>query len=456
VPGVALSPEAAERQHPAPIDCLSVVAYVLKGFPRLSETFIANEIHELERMGLRLRLYSIKGGESHVVHDVVRRIRAPIEYLPELTSLSGTPLLAWLRVNLPRVARAHARLVRRRPLAYLATAAQALRMCWRYRERSTPRKVYIKEFLQAGAIANRVLDEPAIRHLHGHFCHGATTVTWLASRLTGLPFSFTAHAKDIYLGELNPRDLLPRKLAAARFVATCTGANAHHLRERATRGGHVHTIYHGLDTHYFAPPVVRADANDSRPLVVSVGRFVEKKGFQYLVEACARLQSDGVRLRCLILGERGPDYERVARMIHEARLDDCIELHGPVTQEALRALYREASLFVLPCQVVADGDRDGIPNVLAEAMASGVAIVSTNVSGIPELVTHGVDGLLVRACDSDALAAAMRSLIDDPVLRGRLGEAARATICARFDATQTTRALRDLFARSMAAAAVRA
>jgi glycosyltransferase involved in cell wall biosynthesis len=443
VPGVAVPQPMVELQHPAP-NCSFAGAYVLKGFPRLSETFIANEIHELEGMGLRLRLYSVKGGETHVVHDVVRRIRAQVEYLPELTSLSGTPLLAWLRVNLPRVAQAHARLVRRRPLAYLATLMQTLRMCWRYRERGVPhkvniRKVYIKEFLQAGEI-----------------CHGATTITWCASRLAGLPFSFTAHAKDIYLGELNPRDLLARKLAAARFVATCTGANARHLRERATNGGRVHTIYHGLDTRFFAPTDARREGHDARPLVVSVGRFVEKKGFQYLVEACARLHADGVSLRCLILGENGPDQERIARMIGEAGLEGCVELRGPVAQQALRALYREASLFVLPCQVVADGDRDGIPNVLAEAMASGVAIISTDISGIPELVTHGVDGLLVPARDAAALAAAMRSLIDDPDLRGRLGDAARATICARFDAKKTTRALRDLFARSMAASAVRA
>jgi len=429
-----------------------VVAYVLKGFPRLSETFIANEIHQLESAGMRLRLYSVKGGEHELVHDVVRRIRAPIEYLPEMTSLTGTPLLAWLRVNLPRVARAHGRLLRRRPLAYVATLTQALRMCWRYREGAlaAPRKVYIKEFLQAGDIAARVLGDTSIRHLHGHFCHGATTITWFVSRLTGLPFSFTAHAKDIYLDDLNPRDLLPRKLAAARFVATCTGANAQHLRARAARAERVHTIYHGLDTRYFAPSGGDA-ASAAPPLVVSVGRFVEKKGFAYLVDACARLRAGGVKMRCVIVGERGPDSERIACMVREAGLEDCVELRGPVGQDALRSLYREASLFVLPCQVVADGDRDGIPNVLAEAMATGLAVVSTDVSGIPELVSHGVDGLLVPARDGDALAHAMRVLIEDPALRRRLGAAARAKICATFDATRTTRALRDLFARSLAA-----
>ena len=120
-------------------------------------------------------------------------------------------------------------------------------MCWRYRDGAfaPPRKVFVKEFLQAGAIAIRIIEDPSVGHVHGHFCHGATTITWFVSCLTGLPFSFTAHAKDIYLEKLNPRDLLARKLGAARFVATCTGANARHLRERAPRNGCVHTIYHG-------------------------------------------------------------------------------------------------------------------------------------------------------------------------------------------------------------------
>jgi glycosyltransferase involved in cell wall biosynthesis len=156
----------------------------------------------------------------------------------------------------------------------------------------------------------------------------------------------------------------------------------------------VHTIYHGLDTRYFAPSASEA-ASAAPPLVVSVGRFVEKKGFAYLVEACARLHAAGVKMRCVIVGERGPDSERIARMVREAGLEGCVELRGPVGQDALRSLYRQASLFVLPCQVVADGDRDGIPNVLAEAMATGLAVVSTDVSGIPELVSNGVDGLLV-------------------------------------------------------------
>jgi hypothetical protein len=168
------------------------VAYILKGFPRLSETFIANEIRLLEEMGTRLRLFSIKQGDAGRMHSMVGAIESPLEYLPKLTSLSGTTLLRWLRLNGAVFRRSHVRLLLRRPVRYLSTLIEAVRMSFRYRNEQTgaPRKVFIKEFLQAGDIADRIAGDASIRHLHGHFCHGATTVTWFVSRLTGLPFSF--------------------------------------------------------------------------------------------------------------------------------------------------------------------------------------------------------------------------------------------------------------------------
>ena len=419
------------------------IAYIMKGYPRLSETFIANEIHLLETMGMRLRLYSVKRGDA-VVHGVVGRIKAPLTYLPATTSLSGSSLLGWLSVNLPQFAAAHWRVLARRPTAYLQTLATALAMAWQYRREITrPRKVFIKEFLQAGYIAAQVLDAPAIRHLHGHFCHGATTITWFASRLTGLPFSFTAHAKDIYQEELNPGDLLKRKLNAAEFVATCTGANHAHLSSLDPQCKVVHTIYHGLDTDYFVPP--QRQAGQALPLVLAVGRFVEKKGFAYLVEACVKLKASGLRFRCLLVGEKDQALERICALIADSDLADTVSLRNAVTQEELRGIYREAAIFALPCQVMEDGDRDGIPNVLAEAMAMGIPIVSTAISGIPELVDDGVDGLLVPQRNSAALAAALARLLSDPGLRTRLGAAGRAKVCEVFDSKKTTIQLKELF-----------
>lgn len=425
------------------------IAYIMNGFPRLSETFIANEIYLLERMDLKLRLFSVKREDEPKVHPVVGAIKAPLRYLPRTGSLSGTGLLRWLRSNLPVFFAAQCAVARRHPLRYLATATAAAAMCWRYRAApGKPRKVFVKEFLQAGWIAAEVERLGGVGHLHGHFCHGVATITWFVSRLTGIPFSFTAHAKDIYQAELNPGDLLERKLAAAQFVATCTDANAQVLKARAARTNVVHTIYHGLDTDYFAP---QAADEAGLPLVLSVGRFVEKKGFSYLVEACARLRREGLLFGCVIVGEHGSAYDAIRRQIADNGLEDTVGLRSAVTQNELREIYRHARAFALPCQVMEDGDRDGIPNVLAEAMAMGVPVVSTRISGIPELIDDGQHGLLVPSRDADALAAALRRVLTDAELHRRLAQNGRRRICERFDSRRTTLALRDLFVAALAA-----
>lgn len=433
------------------------IGFVVMGFPRISETFISNEILQLESLGARLRVFAIKRGDEDRRHDSVERIRAPIEYLPRASSLSGTGIIPWLRDNLPRFRLAHGRVLRARPLAYLATLGSALTMCLRYRKSrfAPPRKVFVKEFLQAGVIADQVLRLGTVAHLHGHFCHGATTITWFASRMTGVPFSFTAHAKDIYQADQNPGDLLARKLDAARFVSTCTDANRRHLAERFPRAKPVHTIYHGLDTGYFSPGVedCRAQSADAEPLVLAVGRFVEKKGLRFLVAALAELQAGGRKFRAVLVGEDGGEASLLRQMIEQGGLAGRVTLHGPMDHRALRALYVQAAVFALPCLVAADGDRDGIPNVIAEAMAMGLAIVTTDVSGIPEIVRDGHNGVLVPERDAPALAKALDSLLGDPARRHAIGAAARATICACFDSSVTTRTLLQLFEREMSRSA---
>ena len=419
------------------------VAYVMNGFPRLSETFIAHEIHQLEQTGMALRLYVVKREDEPQVHPVVAAIRAPLTYLPKASSLSGATLAGWLRRNLPAFWRAHAALAVRHPLRYLGTLASAVALTWRH----WPRKVFVKEFLQAGEIAAAVLKAGDVSHLHGHFCHGVATITWLASRLSGIPFSFTAHAKDIYQAELNPGRLLERKLRAARFVATCTCANAGVLKARHVRPHEVHTIYHGLDTDYFSP--APRPAGNEPPLILAVGRFVEKKGFDQLIAACAKLQQAGVPFRCQIVGEHGSAHDHLRAQIDALGLAGCVQLRSAVTQEKLREIYRSAHVFALPCQIMEDGDRDGFPNVLAEAMAMGVPVVSTAISGIPEMIDDGVHGPLVQPRDPHALASALQRVLTDRNLHARLATAARARICERFDSRRTTLALRDLFVAQM-------
>ena len=407
------------------------------------------------RLGLALRLYAVKREPEPKVHPVVAAIRAPLLHLPKASSLSGQALLPWLRSNLPAFGAAPCA-GGGAPSAALGPGAlaTALGLAWQHRRRDADcrlqlRKVYIKEFLQAGAIADDVLRAGGVGHLHGHFCHGVATITWLAARMAGLGYSFTAHAKDIYQPDLNPGDLLERKMHGARFVATCTCANAGVLRLRHPRPAEVHAIYHGLDTDWFAPAAAQQAGSDQPPLVLAVGRFVEKKGFDQLVEACALLQQRGVAFRALIVGEDGPARSAVQAAIDRHGLQDRFLLHGVMTQDALRTLYAQARLFALPCQVMDDGDRDGFPNVLAESMAMGVPVVTTNISGIPEMIDDGQHGLLVPPRSPVALADALQRVLTDDALWSRLAQGGRSRMVACFDSRQTTVALRDLFAAQL-------
>jgi glycosyltransferase involved in cell wall biosynthesis len=430
------------------------IAYVLKGFPRLSETFIANEIYLLEQLGTKMELFSIKKGETGKQHAVIDKIQSPLRYLPKMTSLSGSYLLPWLANNSKPYWTHHRQLLCDNPRRYLTTLGHALVLTWKHRRRAwSLRKVFIKEFIQAGFIASHIKQRADIRLLHAHFCHGATTVAWFASELTGLPFSFTAHAKDIYQQQLNPGDLLQQKLQAAEFVTTCTHANHQHLSTLPSQPKNVHTIYHGLDTDKFIPQAfsnrVKTTQSSYIPLILAVGRHVEKKGFIYLLEACDQLRALNIDFQCQIIGESGDQTTILKQTIAEKKLGAWVTLRSAVTQEELKALYQQSTLFALPCVITADGDRDGIPNVMAEAMATGLPIVSSPISGIPELVKNNVNGLLVTSRDVVALTTALQRLLCDVELRHRLGDAARETICQQFDSSVTTRALQQLFQQSL-------
>ena len=436
------------------------VAYVVKGFPRLSETFIASEIYRVEQAGVPLRLFVLKPIEEHerdARHAVVEEILARPTYLPATTSLSGVSRIRWLARNLPAFLPAVRRIVRRRPLgllracaAALADALRARRLWW-----SLPRKVFLRELLLGIALADRLLAAGDVRHLHAHFAHGTTTVTWYASRITGLPFSFTGHARDIYTESLNPGGLLRRKLRAARFVVTCTDANRRHL-EGIAADASVHRVYHGLNAE-FAELLAAGGAApqlNGRFRVLAVGRLVEKKGFDVLVEALALLSDRGVPVEAVIVGHTAPLEPEVGPQLERAIADHGlagrVRLVGSMTQGELYCEYRRASAFCLPCRVAESGDRDGIPNVLVEAMACATPVVSTDVSGIPELVVAEENGLLVPPEDPEAVAAALLRLYGDPELAAELGRRAAATVRARFDGDRLAAELAMLFREATA------
>jgi glycosyltransferase involved in cell wall biosynthesis len=393
-------------------------------FPQLSETFVANEIVQLERLGIRIRVYSYRKPMAAVPHECVRRIQAPIEYLPDPLYRHPLTLL-----------RAHQAVFRRDPARYRRTARYVLGYTMAERNPDTWRR-----FLHAGYLAQSAR-EANVQRLHAHFAHGATRVAMLTSMLTGLRFSFTAHARDIYTAN---SELLGEKIAAAEYVVTCTRANQDYLRQlvEPTQRRKILLGYHGVDVEKFTP------APDGRgtdaPVILSVGRLVEKKGFPDLLRACDILRRKGYAFRCLLVGD-GPERPALEAMVRSLQLEDIVGMPGSYSQEELLPLYRRATVFALPCRILKNGDRDGIPNVLLEAMAVGLPVVSSAVSGIGELVRDGENGLLVHERDDKALAAAIESLVRDGSLRERLSENARTTVAARFDAAATSEALARLF-----------
>jgi glycosyltransferase involved in cell wall biosynthesis len=429
------------------------VGYVLMGFPRLSETFIASEIHRVEQAGVPVRLFVVKPVEERerdLRLDVVDAIRARPERLPDATCLT-LPLHCWRPRHLAPFMPALKRVAHRRPrgLARAFATAFAQAVGDRRTPYSGPRKIYIKEFLQAVALAERLIDAPEVRHLHAHFAHGTTTITWHAATIAGLPFSFTGHARDIYAEHLNPKGWLRRKLLAARFAVTCTEANVRHLEAIAPQAD-VRLAYHGLNADFArlvsdgAPQRVNGTLR-----VLAVGRMVEKKGFDVLVDACAVLRERDVAFEAAIVGQQGKQTAALEARIARRGLREHVRLRGPMGQEELLREYRRASALCMPSRLLPD-DRDGIPNVLVEAMAAGTPVVASAVSGIPELVEHEVNGMLVPPEDPQALAGALLRLRDEPALRETVVAGGHETVRERFDGGRLAAELAGWFREALA------
>jgi glycosyltransferase involved in cell wall biosynthesis len=315
-----------------------------------------------------------------------------------------------------------------RPRAWLA-AAQPLA--------ASPSRVVAASWLRGVALAPAARDL-GVTHFHAHFATGANVAAMVLGRLTGMPFSFTTHAVDLYARPV----LLCETLAAARFGVTSTAYNQGFLRERCgAAGAKVALVRACVDPGEFARVVSEPHAP---PVVLAVGRYIEKKGLADLVAASATLAGQGIDCRTVIVGD-GPERPALAAAIATAGLGTRVELHPPVTQDTLRGLYARADIVALPCVVAADGDRDGIPVSLIEALAVGLPVVSTTVSGIPELVTPDV-GLLVPPHDPPALAEALAALLTDPARRARLGAAGPARVRQHFDVSTSAASMAALFA----------
>lgn len=394
---------------------MTAVAYLLKMYPRFSETFIVGEMLELERQGLQIEIFSLKRPEDGLCHREVAEVKARITYVPSI----GQPRA---------LVAAHWRLLRTRPRRYGRALGHALRRgTWGA----------LKHFAQAGFIAVRV-EEAGIRHIHAHFASVATSIALHMSRLTDVSYSFTAHAKDIYVDSVRPDDLRT-KIRSARFAVTVSDYNRRHLADLAGEAQIVR-IYNGLDLEAFGP---NGHAPERPPLILAVGRLVEKKGFGDLIRACAVLRDGGQAFSCRIVG-KGPLHAELRDLIAELGLEGTVELVGPIPREALVDVFACASVFAAPCVVARDGNRDGLPTVLVEAMAAGVPVVATPVTGIPELVEDGHTGIIVPERNPEALTGALRRLLENQPEADALARAARRRVERDFDVGKNVAQLREL------------
>ena len=397
---------------------------ILKGYPRISESFISNEIALLEEAGLTVRILSMRKPREDFTHESVKRIKAGVDYLPETMAGNIRVLLA---SNLACLAA--------RPGRYLLTLAAMLVQLARTRKAAT-----VKHLLQAGYLAARVLPGSGVAHLHAHFAHSPTSVAQFTSRLTGLPFSFTAHAKDIYTQK---PARLAAKIARASFVATCTGYNKVYLDRLNPTNTPIHHIYHGIDVELFEPGPLRL--NVVPPFeILTVARLTPKKGLPTVFRALARLAGRGVGFRHTLIGE-GVERDRLEHLVRELGIVDRVVWLGSRPHEVVLEHLRGADLFLLGCEVSSSGDRDGIPNVLVEAMAMGVPVATTGVSAIPELIESGKHGLLSEPGDHEGLADSAWRLLTQPDLRARVIPAAMKRVRQGFDNRKLVSGLAQVF-----------
>jgi glycosyltransferase involved in cell wall biosynthesis len=419
------------------------IALFLNYFPALSERFIVNEVAGLLERGLELVPYALsrppEGRENREV--------------PELAGRTNY-ILASLRPG--SVISAHAGCLLRHPVRYLKALSFArrhrtrgislLRSLWR-----AARKKELSKAQRQNVLLNFLLIVPVARRMrheeftliHAQYADSASSLALLAAMILDLPFSFTAHAYDIF----TPQVIFAEKLKRSRFIVTCTRYNRDYLQENYGElvGDKIFVNYHGLDLTALHPG---GKKKPELPVILSVGRLVAKKGFGVLLHACRILRDRGVDFKCRIIGD-GPERPRLEMFIRLNHLLDQIEITGYMPASEVIDAYRGARLFVLPCVVEEDGNRDGIPNVIAEAMAMEIPVISTTISGIPELIEDGVSGLLLQESEPEVLADMIVEVLNSPQMEKRLSKAGRARVAEIFDSRRNLDELAEFFRRQL-------
>jgi len=408
-------------------EATGTMAYLTQVYPGL--TTVYREVLALRAKGLAVKTFATWQPKPESVSEEARELIGETFYI--------------FPIRWRRFLKAHAGYLLTKPVAYIATLIFVLT---RPGQSLSKRRRTLFHFGEAVYLAAEI-ERQNIRHIHAHFALNAATLALVVGRLTEVSFSFTAHANDIFAD----RVILKEKIEAARFIVVISEYNKRFLVEYAGKpeiAVKIHVIHSGVPLADFRPEACPARDPAELPLILTVGRLVEKKGFPFLIRACRHLRDRGYRVRCIIVGS-GPQEEMLNRLIHDLDMEDWIELSGWLDQTQVRAYLEDATIFALPCVVAADGDRDGIPAVLMEAMVMAKPCVSTTISGIPELIEDGHSGLLVPEKDEIALADALMRLLADPQLASQLGQAGREKVQREFNLDRVTDQLLDLFASEL-------
>lgn len=394
-------------------DVTARVGYVLKRYPRFSETFVVNEILAHEEVGLPIDIFALRPNlDSHFQHCIAD-VQARVTHL-RYSAIKGETL--W---------------------GELASFGKDHPETWPLMQELIEESAID---LYQGLLLAKDVQARNITHLHAHFATSACSVARIASLLTGIPYTVTAHAKDIFHESVD-EVALGRKLADAKAVITVSDFNVRDLKRRFPLcKTTIERIYNGLPLNLYQ----YLDPVDRPPKIVAVGRLVEKKGFSDLVKACALLRDAGISFACEIIGD-GECAPELRSLISHLQLNEYVTLAGPQPHRKAHAALQRAAVCAAPCITATTGDRDGLPTVLLEAMALGTPCVSTDVTGITELVSHEETGLVVPEQNPQMLSVAIQRLFSDTALRVKLARAGRRLIEDQFDVCLATAKQREFF-----------
>ena len=395
------------------------LAYIMSRFPKISETFILFEILEMEKLGASVEVYPLLREYQPVMHPEAEKICARAHFLP---------FVSWL------IVRANLAFMLASPLRYFATLCEVLFGTIRH-----PNFFFgvLAYWPKAVAFAFK-MKQQGIEHIHAHFCNHPTLVAFIIHRLAGIPYSFIAHGSDLHKN----RTMLGKKVAASAFALTVSQFNLAVLHSACDENSRKRTriLHCGIDPEIFLPQKKNTSAGKLR--IVCVASFEEVKGHTHLVEACRILRERGITFACDLIGD-GPRRAAITAQIAAAHLQEQVIVHGSMKRSDVVRMLTEAEVKVLASVPTAEGKREGVPVVLMEAMACALPVISSRLSGIPELVEHERTGLLLQPGDPNELAHALEQLGKDPVLRARMGEAGREKVLREYNLKANTKQLLD-------------